>query len=176
MKFGLKLALYGSVLASTMMLTAGPRAQAPAAEGAVTEDWLQVSGSKSKVFLPGQWAYETSTSPEGTQVTAHGGAGKLQLTVQTIEGKTEATPEKLRDVFEQHIVPGSQHTDEKAETGVRRRYTATVNGQEAVFKALFVRNADVSYMVYIQALAADVAADANLEKTMDSVLGSFQPM
>ena len=45
-----------------------------------------------------------------------------------------------------------------------------------MFKALFVRNADVSYMVYIQALAADVAADANLEKTMDSVLGSFQPM
>jgi hypothetical protein len=148
----------------------------PAEQGSVTDDWMQVEGVKSKVFLPGMWAYAVERSPEGVLVTVHGGQGKSLLRVQSIEGKTEATPEKLQKIFEENIVPGAQRTDEKGDNGLRARYAVKIEGQDAVFKALFARHGTTSYMVYMQSLADDVKADPGLEKLMDSVLGSFQPL
>jgi hypothetical protein len=149
---------------------------APPARGAITDDWLQLDGARCKVFLPGMWAYEVERSPEGMLITLHGGRGKTLLRIQSIEGKQEATPEKLQQIFEENIVPGAQRTDEKSEIGIRGRYATRIEGQDAVFKALFARKDGTGFMVYMQALAEDLGADPELEKLMDSVVGSFQPV
>jgi hypothetical protein len=143
----------------------------------VEDDWLSVQGARSKVFLPGSWSYEALPSDIGTQVTAKGSSGKLQLTLQSIEGKQEATPERLQAIFEGSIVPGAVRSAEPDGEGrLKARYAVNVDGENAVFKALFVRHEGTGYMVYLHALAEDAAADPGLEKLMDSVLRSFQPL
>jgi hypothetical protein len=78
------------------------------------------------------------------------------------------------------------------EVGAQARYYALGDfnhGMPIVCEALFTRdNRDyenerelrvsllVGYMVYIQALSEDIAADAGIEKLMDSVIGSFRPL
>jgi hypothetical protein len=149
----------------------------------VKDDWLVADDAHFKVYLPGEWACEVTRSDVGVEMTAHSGNGKLLLTIQTIEGKQEATPEKLqKDIFEQHHAAGAARQDEPSERGLRARYEATIAGQPAVLKALFASQPgkavadNVSYMVYMQALAEDVKADPELEKMMDSILKSFEPV
>ena len=173
----------GAVAAALFAIVAtGPaaalaqEAPQPGSQGAVTDDWLQLEGAKSKVYLPGMWAYQVERSDDGVLITLHGGKGKTLLKIQSIEGKQEATPEKLQKIFEDNIVPGAQRTDEPSEVGLRARYTAKIEGQDAVFKAVFARKDATSYMVYMQSLADDVKADPELEKLMDSVIASFQPV